>query len=255
MRGLARDLAGAPLRARGLSAFRDYLSAYVAAASFTALAAEALRLVDALAAVRYCMLIHDGCVTVRKYKSETDYSADVLRTFDKFKRDPAQDYRVTYRADPNMNHVEAEVLARVALLYPDVFGDLDAFCARYAAVADATITRFDREIQFYLAYLDQMRRLHSAGLPFCYPEVATDDKQINSADGFDLALALQPVVDQQSPVVCNDFELQRQGADHRGVRTEPGRQDNLRPHVRPAPLSRRPGLPGPRPGRSSSPLR
>jgi len=43
-------------------------------------------------------------------------------------------------------------------------------------------------------------------LNFCYPQTADGDKNIHSADGFDIALAHQCVT-QQIPTICNDFYL------------------------------------------------
>lgn len=53
-----------------------------------------------------------------------------------------------------MNHIEAGVLDRVALVYPDIFGELAAYADRHAAFTDERVMAFDREIQFYLAAAD-----------------------------------------------------------------------------------------------------
>lgn len=204
--GLARDLAGVALRSRGLAAFRVYLARYVGSGGFTALRDEAKQLLADLAAVRYCLLIKGNTIYVRPYASETDYSAEVDETFAKFKQGAVKDYRVKFSAGPDMNHVEAQVLDFVARLHPDVFSALDRFAANHHEFLDATLGRFDREIQFYTAYLDYVAIFTRAGLSFCYPEVSPLSKEIFDEAGFDAALAYT-LIGERTAVVCNDFVL------------------------------------------------
>ena len=72
-----------------------------------------------------------------------------------------------------MNHVEAQILDFVAKLYPDIFLHLDALLReKRRNYLDETIAIFDREIQFYLAYLEYVARFKRAGLQFCYPHIS-----------------------------------------------------------------------------------
>jgi DNA mismatch repair ATPase MutS len=71
---------------------------------------------------------------------------------------------------------------------------------------DRTIAKFDREIQFYLAYLDHIQKLKKTGLPFCYPEISDRSKEVYGNDVFDIALAAV-LVHERSPIVPNDFYL------------------------------------------------
>ena len=48
---------------------------------------------------------------------------------------------------------------------------------------------FDREVQFYVAYLEYTERFKRAQLSFSYPQVSDRDKEVYDYDGFDLALA------------------------------------------------------------------
>ncbi|HVU26457.1 MAG TPA: DNA mismatch repair protein MutS [Verrucomicrobiae bacterium] len=191
---------------RGLTYFRNFLKRYVESEQFKYFSDFAKQVKTGLLAIRYCVLIRGGGVTVRPYESEIDYTATVEETFEKFKQGAVKDYLVKTTAFLGMNHVEAAISDRVALLYPDAFHALDDFCAKHEHFLDKTIVAFDREIQFYIAYLEHMKTFECAGLKFCYPQVSGASKEVNSRENFDLALA-RKLLKENSPVVCNDFFL------------------------------------------------
>jgi DNA mismatch repair protein MutS len=201
-----QDLSNADLKSRGFLGFRDYLTSYAGSVHFTSLLSETKKVKADLATVKYCVLIKGDTFTVRKYESEADYSVDVEKTFDKFKQGDVNDYRVKFSTGDDTNHIEAKILEFVAKLYPEVFEPLDGYCARNVNYLDDAVAAFDREIQFYLAYLDYTAALKQAGLQFCYPGISDKSKEVYDYDGFDLALA-KKFIGQQSPVVCNDFYL------------------------------------------------
>ena len=203
---LLRDLNLADLKSRGLLAFREYLTNYTASGRFSSLTAETINLKTDLAKVKYCLTIKGSRIKVRKYESEIDYSADVEKTFERFKQGAVKDYRAKFPIESGMNHVEAGILDLVAKLYPEIFLNLDRYCANNRNYLDKTIAAFDREIQFYIAYLEYIAKIKQAGLKFCYPQFAVTDKNIHNYEGFDMALA-HKLVSEQSPVVCNDFFL------------------------------------------------
>lgn len=201
----ADGLSKMDLRSRGFLSFREYLRDYAGSPSFTSLVAETKNLKADLAEVKYCVLIKGDRFTVLNYESEPDYSVEVEETFEKFKQGAVKDYRVKY-SDGGMNHIEAKILEFVALLYPDIFSNLDDFCTRNSDFLDEAIAAFDREVQFYIAYLEYMEKFKRVGLIFCYPSVSADSKGVYDYDGFDLALA-HKLIGESSPVVCNDFYM------------------------------------------------
>jgi len=203
---LSAALGQAELTSRGLTAFRDYLSGYARSAAFTGLAIEAGEVASALDDVRYCVNIKGSRVTVTRYEAEADFSADVVATFARFARGATRDYRGSPRNWPEMDHVEEWIADRVARLFPDAFAALDSFCARHEGFLDDTVTAFDREAQFYLAYLDFIRPMKAAGLEFCYPRVSEDSTEADVAGAFDLALAAK-LAPRLADVVTNDFRL------------------------------------------------
>ncbi len=205
---LSRDLSALEVRSQGMRALREYLILYVGSAPFRALATDTETLLSQLSAIRYNLLLKDSSVTVRHYDAENDYSAAVEETFAKFRRAGVEDYRVEIRdrMSMGMNHVQAQVLDRLALLHPGTFGALDIFCEAHAQYLDETISRFDLEIHFYVAYLTYVEKFRRAGLGFCQPRLSQTSKEVRGLEVFDLALAGK-LIDEKTPVVRNDFWL------------------------------------------------
>jgi len=204
---LVRDLSLADLRSRGFLTFREYLTDYANSDRFRSLLEETKKAFDDLSSVKYSLLLKDGSIKVRKYESAIDYSAEVEETFAKFKQGAVKDYRVNFLAGPaDMNHVEAAVLDLVARLYPDIFSYLDNYCVQNSNYLDETIAVFDREMQFYVAYLEFTAHFKRTGYKFCYPQISNREKEVYDYEGYDLALA-NKLISENSPVVCNDFYL------------------------------------------------
>jgi hypothetical protein len=206
VRDLHAHLTAAPLRSAALRAFTDYLSDYLASEPFTRLAAEAHQVTGELDRLRYSLTIRGLRVTARPYDEEEDYAAQVAATFDRFRHGEVKAYQVEYRDTSTVGHIEAQVLERVARLFPEPFAMLERFRAGHRDLIDPTIALFDRQAQFYLAYLDHLRPLRAAGLDFCYPQV-TDARQIEVHDTFDLALCAKLAGDH-TPIVRNDVRVQ-----------------------------------------------
>ncbi len=194
------------MTSRGLRPFREYLTAYVASDAFRRLAVEAATLKSDLSAIRYCLLIDGDRVTVSPYDAEGDYSAAVEETFEKFRGGVVKDYRTKDVYASGMNHIQAQVVERVARLHPDTFRALETFYAARANYLDESIARFDREVPFYVAYLTHLEKFRRAGLSFCYPRLSDASKEIGVRETFDLALAAR-LLESATAVVTNDFFL------------------------------------------------
>lgn len=202
----SQTLAGASLKSRGMQAWRDYLSAYINSTSFSSLRDDTQACKNDLAAIRYTVFVKGGSITVRKYAGEADYSDEIETTFAKFRYSQTKDYHAKQSNSPYLSQVEERILEFVTQLFPEEFARLDRYCEKHREYPDDRVAAFDREIQFYVAYLEYLARFRQAGLHFCYPEVSASRKDIYSRGGFDLALANQ-LVTERSAVTCNDFGL------------------------------------------------
>lgn len=208
VRSLSRALAGAGPRSRGLRALGAHLDGYLASTSFGELEAGTRRVAAAIDGIDYALLIRGTEVTVDRPGEEPDLGAEVERTFARFRQGAgAHDGAQAAAGATGLSQVEARISELVAEQHPEAFRMLAEHCVRHADFIDATVARFHRDVQFVLAYLDLMAPLRRAGLPFCYPTVTTDSRDLAALDAFDIALA-NVVVAGGGTVVLNDVRLE-----------------------------------------------
>jgi hypothetical protein len=206
VRSLSDDLMDDDIESSGMLAFRKYLSRYLNGGIFLSLSEETEQLNKELSSVRYCIQIHDLLVRVLPCDVESSYSVEIEALFRKFRRNTVKDYRKEFPASLELDHVEAAILDGVARLYPSLFSRLDGFYEGNGNYQDNTIVVFDREIQFYVAYLEYIDTIRRQGLSFCYPHISASSKHLFNKGGFDLALA-HKLSGESRKVVSNDFYL------------------------------------------------
>jgi hypothetical protein len=207
VRRLTADLRDAAPASQGLRAVLDHLDDHVASAAFTELVDDVAQVTRRLAAVTYRLHVVDLRITVSADDDPVDYGHQVEATFERFRQDDRDDQRREAAPSGKLNDVEAAVLDRVARLHPETFGALEDFRTRHADHLDPAVVTFDREIQFYLAYLDHITPLRRAGLSLCYPEVDVDGgPELVAREAFDIALAGKLAV-RGERVVANDVRL------------------------------------------------
>lgn len=203
---LVRDLAISSVQSEGLRGILEYLQHYKDSSDFVTLLRETNKLREDLASIRYRLDIVGLRIYVDHYADEPDYGAEVLATFDKFKQSAPRNYQFDLTPSSQMNHVEAGIIDQVAVLYPEVFAALDQYFVHRRFYLDRTIKAFDREVQFYIAYIGYTSRLKQSGLNFCYPGMSGESKEIHGRMTFDIALA-QKRVQEDGSVVPNEFYL------------------------------------------------
>ena len=203
---LVAGLDATPPCSDGLRGIRDFLRHYTTSSWFRDLSSDTAHLIHALEAVQYRLRIDAGLVEVGPVRAdEPDYAQDVAATFERFRQTRGPSYQHKLSSAGGMDHVQAAIATFVARLYPDTFDALHGYAVRYARLIDPQLAQFEREAQFYLAYLDVMDVLRSDGVTFCYPSIdPTGGLDIRA--GSDIALALSLHTKGEVPVP-NDCTL------------------------------------------------
>jgi len=203
---LTNDLSKHRLKSRGFLAFTQHLDRYVKSKQFIFLTKQVNELITELNAIRYEVLIEGLRVEVRHYQDEPDYSSEIQDIFQRFSDESDNQYQYSFRDDTKMNQVEGRILDLVAQIYSDTFLKLTSFHNNQKNFIDDSVALFDREIQFYIAYLKFIAKLKKAKLSFCYPKVSSTNKELTATKSFDLALADKLITSGKMPVT-NDFYL------------------------------------------------
>ncbi len=207
VRLLLQSLEALALHSAGLNDLRRYLSGYARSEPFSQLATQARRLREVMLRLSYGTLFRGDKVIVRKYASEPDYAVTVLERFSRFREtdiEPSSPQQA--KDDFSLNHIEEGILEFVGRLFWKEFRDLESYVAQHSTFIDDVVASFDREIGFFIAYLDFIEPIKQRGLPLCYPGVSARNKELEVSGSFDLALAAK-LVRGNDQIVCNDFFL------------------------------------------------
>ncbi|MDN5796538.1 MAG: hypothetical protein L0H79_12390 [Intrasporangium sp.] len=202
VRALAGTLGVASLGSTALRGLASWVDGYVASPGFHALSAEANELIEQFDEIRYRVRVHGDWVQVRPVDpDEPELASRVLATFDRFRQEAPKSYLQQIRDPGAMDHVEAAIASFVARLNPDVFASLGVFCSRHQPLVPPALDRVERELQFYLAYLDVMAATASPGVTWSLPEIAVD-RELSVKDGFDIVMVLGGSTDMVVPGDC-----------------------------------------------------
>ncbi|MEO7586621.1 MAG: hypothetical protein ABIS84_01185 [Arachnia sp.] len=205
-RTLAEVLGQLTPASEALRRLRHGLDNLVHSTSFTTSAATVASLQKSAAALRYAVQIAGGHVTVTQYDGQPDHGVEVRSTFARFAQQPSMNKSGPASELLRLDQVESRILDGVEALHPELFTARADFLASPDARVDPLITHLHGEVQFYLSWLDLIRPLRAAGLPFCLPRVTQRPSDVFAVEGFDLALALS-AIPEGAAVVCNDFRL------------------------------------------------
>ncbi len=207
LENLFEKLSLAKLNSKGLRLFYQYLKEYLNSELFLTLFSTSQALDKKLQDIRYCLKIKGSCIKVELYKAQINYEKEIETFFQRFTKNSKDSYIVTFGDYTDLNHVEEKVVQMLSKLYADEFSELENFYKQNSDFINLKIKTFDREVQFYISFLEHIKIMQKSKLSFCYPAVSTDKKEVYASCLFDMTLASKLSL-QGLPTVCNDFYLQ-----------------------------------------------
>jgi DNA mismatch repair ATPase MutS len=190
---------------KGLQLFSAWLTEYIHTCSFQTLLGETEELEQEFEKIKYAVVVDRDTVTVNQDKDSLDYSAELTETFKDF-YETTPDTPITFFSDLEMCQLETKILGIVEKINASSFQKLESFAKKHAHYIHDTIERFDREIQFYLSYLEYIAPLKGKGYPFSLPKFSPA-KNMHVSGGYDLALAYKSLNTGET-IVPNDFYLE-----------------------------------------------
>ncbi len=199
-----KKLLNIQISSEGFLRTKEYFLSYIKSSQFAERAYKAKMLLEELSKLKFSIFIDQNTITVNYYEDEEDLGSIVEQVFSKFTSNTKRDFLVKYPTDYNANHVEAQIVERVAKLYPETFQKLSDFYNQNLDFLDKTVLDFDNDIQFYIAFLEYIEQYIETDLEFSYPEIDTENKNMKIENMFDLALADNLIKKAQTPVM-NDF--------------------------------------------------
>lgn len=193
-----------PLESKGLIKFSQYFLHYINSDEFIKMYEYSKETKKQLSKIKYCLIIDSGKISVKSYEDEEDYSKYINATFSRFEdEDSEEKYDLDYTLPTGTSHIDAIVLEYLAKLYPKTFEMIDKIYESYKHFLDSKILNFEKEIQFYISYLEFIDKLTQKNLCFCYPLVSNKEKQEFVEDSYDLFLASI----SEKPIVANSYNI------------------------------------------------
>ncbi len=199
------SLTSIDLKSKGLHLFNNWLTEYVNSDIFRVLYTDTKDLHKGFGNIKYSVQVERDKVMVNMDDTEDDYSASINKTFEGL-NEGIFDYKIKIFTDLEMCLLETKILEIVRKMNIDTFDKLGGYYKKHSDFLNKTIKRFDREIQFYISYVEYIGKLKRKGFIFAYPTISYT-KRLNVVAGYDLALAFKRL-GSGTDIILNDFCLE-----------------------------------------------
>ncbi len=198
---LKKELEEEKIASEGLTSFREWLGEYTAGEDFLQLKEDTDRLMSQFDSMTFHIQIKRDRVIIHPGYLEEDYCKQLQDTFREEAAEP-HFYQKNPFGTSLLSDLEGTVLEVLRKPYAGTFAELAEFDRKHQEFISGTLSDFELECQFYLAFVQYRRKLEEMNFHFCYPEMDSTGK-FNITQGYDLALAKKNAL-LKKEVVFND---------------------------------------------------
>ncbi len=200
------SLSSLATESKGLNEFVEFLRDYTSSDEFKTLKNDAKNVKKQLKDITFMVSIRENKVNISKFNNEQRLDEEIKNAFSKLISYDVEQLDFELIESHILSNVEERILELAKRLDPEPFAALSDFFKKHRDFIEKTIDQFNREIQFFLAYLNYIEPIKRSGLSFCFPEIVERDNEVHFKNSFDLALAKQ-LSDKGERVVTNDLSI------------------------------------------------
>ena len=146
------------IHSSGLLSFKSWLSSYINTNNFKELCFETNNLNMIFDGIKYSIQVERGKITIDTDIIQEDYCESLNKTFEGI-NDVEYNFPISFFTGFEMCTLEVKILEIVRNDNKKAFDKLEVYCKNHIGFLDKTIQNFDREIQFYISYLEYARKL------------------------------------------------------------------------------------------------
>ena len=194
---------------QGLTSFRDWLDTYIISEEFSRLKYDTEQIMKQFNEMRFHIRIKRDRVIINQGYLEEDYCKQLQDTF-KEQSTEKHFYQQNPFGSIILSGLEEAVLDILKKPYAQTFQELKVYDSKYSKFFNPTLSEFDQESQFYIAFCLYRDKMKDMNFHFCFPEIS-EKEELRITDGYDLALAKKNAM-LKKEVVYNDcyFEPKEQ---------------------------------------------
>ena len=201
-----KELKQEKFNSKGFQLFIEWLETYMNSCQYLRFKEDTEKLVKQFNEMKFHIRIKRDKVIIQQGYIEDDYCKQLLDTF---QVNTSRDH--CYQNNPYhcfvLSAMEQNILKVLYKPYINTFKELEEFHKQYYKFIDDTISNFEHEVQFYVAFRFYRESMKELKFHFCYPNIG---EELRITDGYDLALAKKNVSNKKEVIFNNCYLKQKE---------------------------------------------